>query len=293
MVSRNTNSPKSNAYADFKISTINGFNLPEETNLNNKFYTFIIVKSGQGAIKIDFDEYAIRKNKVFLLGRYRKLSWLRIENLEALMLQFTDNFYNQIYTGNPKIKSDQTLSGEFPPTIQLENEDETELNNLIDVILKEYNNRADNSREIICLCLKALTMIYRRKSTLNGNWFIANRKKKLVDDFTRLLNSRFTELKSSKEFAGCLNISPNYLNAVCKEVSHKTVSCFIQERIILEARRLLTHTEWTVSEIAFKLGFKDNSYFGRYFKKAVGMSPERFRIANYRISNLKKTPTEF
>lgn len=292
MVSRLINSVKSNAFSDFKISAINGFSVPDQNSLSNKFHTLIFIKSGQGNIKIDFEEYTVRKSKVLLIGKYRKLSWLQIENIDGLFIQFTDNFYNQIYTGHPKIRSDQTLSGEFPPIIRLEPEEETEVNNLLDVINKEYTNKTENSREIICLCLKALIMLYRRKSNLNDNWFIADRKKKLMDDFTRLLNSRFAEFKTPKEFAGHLNISPNYLNAVCKEVSNKTVSWLIQERIVLEAKRLLTHTAWTVSEISFKLGFKDNSYFGRYFKKAVGMSPERFRTTNYRTRDLKKAQTE-
>lgn len=292
MVSRYANSVKSNAYSDFKILAIDRFNIPDEANPNNKFYTLIIVKEGHGAIKIDFDEYTTRKSKVFLIGRYRKLSWIQTESLEALMIQFTDSFYNQIYTGNPKIKSDQTLAGEFPPSIQLGDEEEAELGNLLEVISKEYSNKGENSREIICLCLKALIMLYRRKSNLEGNWFIADRKKKLVDDFTKLLNSRFAELKTPKEIAAHLNISPNYLNAVCKEISNKTVSRLIQERIILEAKRLLTHTELTVSEIAFKIGFKDNSYFGRYFKKASGITPERFRTANFIESEFKKVQSD-
>jgi AraC-like DNA-binding protein len=61
------------------------------------------------------------------------------------------------------------------------------------------------------------------------------------------------------------------------EVLSKTTSEVVQERIILEAKRLLAHTGLNVSEISYKLGFKDNSYFGRYFKKAVGLSPDRYR----------------
>lgn len=287
MVSQYTVSAKSTAFTDFKLSTINDTCIPDkENNLNSKWITLIIIKSGSGKIKIDFEEYGLRKNRIFLINKYKKISWLQFENLEGLILQFTDSFYNQIYTGNPKIKSDQTLSGEFPSTIRIENEEEYEWNNLIDVIIKEYTNKVENSREIICLCLKALIMLYRRKTDVNGNWFIADRKKKLADDFTRLLNNRFTEFKTSKDFAEHLNISPNYLNAVCKEVSKKTVSYLIQERVILEAKRLLTHTELTVSEISFRLGFKDNSYFGRYFKKLVGVPPERFRITNYMSKNV-------
>lgn len=281
-------SAKSNSLSDFKINNIhemisgNG-----EYNLNSRWYTLIFIKSGSGIIQIDFDEHSALRNKIFLIDKYKKFSWTKNEDLHGIMVQFTDNLYNQIYTGNPKIKSDQTLSGEFPPIIKIEPDEENEWNNLIEVVLKEYTKRNENSREVICLCMKILIMFYRRKANLNENLFIADRKMKIMNDFTLLLNSRFSEIKTSKDFAEKLNISPNYLNAVCKEISNKTVSHIIQERIILEARRLLTHTELTVSEISFRLGFKDNSYFGRYFKKALGIPPERFRVANYKATAVK------
>lgn len=272
---------KSIVFADLRINNINNFIADENENSSStKWYTLIFVKSGSGIIKIDFEELITIRNKVFLIDKYKRFVWSKNGIVDGLMIQFTDSLYNQIYTGNPKIKSDQTLSGEYPPFVKIDREDEIEWNNLIDVVLNEYNSRSENSREVICLCLKILIILYRRKANLNDNIFIADRKRKLMDDFIRLLNCRFTELKTPREFADFLNISPNYLNTVCKEISNKTVSYFIQERIILEAKRFLTHTEWTVSEISFKLGFKDNSYFGRYFRKAVGLSPERFRIAN-------------
>jgi AraC-like DNA-binding protein len=268
-------------FADLRINYINNFNADEIVNsASTKWYTLIFVKSGSGIIKIDFEELITIKNKIFLIDKYKKFTWSKNGIVDGIMIQFTDSLYNQIYTGNPKIKSDQTLSGAYPPFIKIEREEEAEWSNLIEVILNEYTRQFENSREVICLCLKALIVLYRRKANLSNSLFIADRKRKLMDDFIRMLNRRFTELKTPKEFAQILNISPNYLNAVCKAISNKTVSYCIQERVILEAKRFLTHTELTVSEISFKLGFKDNSYFGRYFRKAVGMSPERFRIAN-------------
>lgn len=291
MVSKYALLDKSIAFSDLRINYINNYIVDEnEIESTSQWYTLIFVKSGSGIIKIDFEELITIRNKVFLIDKYKKFAWSKNGIVDGLMIQFTDSLYNQIYTGNPKIKSDQTLSGEYPSFVKIDAEDEIEWNNLIEVILREYTSRTENSREVICLCLKALIILYRRKANLNENLFIADRKKKIMDDFTRLLNNRFTELKTPKEFAGCLNISPNYLNAVCKEISNQTVSCFIQERIILEAKRLLTHTELTVSEIAFKLGFKDNSYFGRYFKKAARISPERFRTANFISKDLTKIP---
>ena len=152
--------------------------------------------------------------------------------------------------------------------------------------MKEYSDLKENSKEIICLGLKILIMMYRRNAYSMGNLIIADRKKQLLSEFRKLVNNGFAELKTPKGFAQMLNISPNYLNAICKEIYNKTVSEIIQERVILEAKRLLAHTGLSVSEISYKLGFEDNSYFGRYFKKAVGMPPEKYRTITYNSLNI-------
>ena len=64
-----------------------------------------------------------------------------------------------------------------------------------------------------------------------------------------------------------------------KSASGKTTSEIIQDRIILEARRLLTHSSLTITQIAAELGYFDNSYFARFFKKSTSQTPEQFRTA--------------
>lgn len=262
---------------DFKIHIINNIDIEFNKLAKRKWHTVFYVTGGNAVLQIDFDEHIALKNKVFLIEKYKIVNWEKQNKITGVMVQFTDSFYNLIYTGNPKIRSDQTLLGDFPPFIRIDREEEAEWNNITELILKEFLLMKENSKEIICLFLKIMVMMYRRKAFLNGRFVIADRKKQLLHEFRKLVNNRYHELKTPKEYASRLNISPNYLNAMCKEVFNKTVSELIQERLILEAKRLLAHTGLNVAEISDKLGFKDNSYFGRYFKKAVGLSPERYR----------------
>ena len=271
------NSVESESITDFRIHKINNIDVDFDNLVKRKWHTLFYVTGGNAVLQIDFDEHIALKNKVFLIEKYKIVNWEKQNKIAGVMVQFTDSFYNLIYTGNPEIRSDQTLLGDFPPFIRIEREEETEWNNLTDLILKEYILMKENSKEIICLFLKILVMLYRRKAFLKGRFVIGDRKKQLLNEFRKLVNSRFTDLKTPKEYAARLNISSNYLNAVCMEVLSKTTSEVVQERIILEAKRLLAHTGLNVSEISYKLGFKDNSYFGRYFKKAVGLSPDRYR----------------
>ncbi|MBK8883279.1 MAG: helix-turn-helix domain-containing protein [Bacteroidales bacterium] len=109
--------------------------------------------------------------------------------------------------------------------------------------------------------------MYRRNSMFSDKLFESRRKKQLLNEFRKLVNIRFVTLRSVKVYARELNITPNYLNALCQEFFIKTAGEIIDERIILEAKRMLMHSRFIISEVAYKLGFKDNSYIGRYLRK--------------------------
>jgi AraC-like DNA-binding protein len=95
--------------------------------------------------------------------------------------------------------------------------------------------------------------------------------------FQELIEENFMTLKTPREYASKMNITPNYLNALCRKKSGKSAGELIRQRILLEAKRLLAHSKLSISEIAFQLGFEDNSYFGRYFRKYTRLTPGEFR----------------
>lgn len=287
MVKSVIQTPAKNSAFEFSVSRLS----ETEAGTNNrktkgKWNSFIYVGGGNGVLEIDFDEHIAIGGKVFYLEKFKYWEWIKVNGMEGIMVQFTDSFYNYIYTGNPKIKSDQTLMGAFAPFIKVEENNRNVWENIVGVILSEYSSLTTNSKEILCLCLKIMILMYRRNKYSRSNMIIADRKKQLLNEFRKLVNNRFAELKTPKGFARELNITPNYLNALCKEVYNQTISDIIRERIILEAKRYLAHTGLSVSEIAYRIGFRDNSYFGRYFKKAVGMPPERFRLIAYSSRNV-------
>jgi AraC family transcriptional regulator, transcriptional activator of pobA len=270
-----------------------GFSLLELNNVSlskglgttrRNWNTVIYVTGGNGVLQIDFDEFIAFKYRIFFIEKYKIWSLIKVNGLKGYMVQFTDTFYNYIYTGNPKLKSDQTLVGEVPPFIRIHPRDKTGWESVFNILSHENELRMTNSKEIICLNLKLLILMYRRNSFPSGVVFDSRRKKQLVNEFRKLVNNRFSSFRSAKDYAHALNITPNYLNALCQEFFLKSVSEIIVERIILEAKRMLMHSSLSVSEIAYKLGFKDNSYFGRFFKKEVGMTPVNFRVTCFNTS---------
>jgi AraC-like DNA-binding protein len=90
-------------------------------------------------------------------------------------------------------------------------------------------------------------------------------------------NHQTVNLRSASDFARQLNIHVNHLNRAVKDTTEKTTSQIIAERIIQEAKILLKHSAWTVSEIAYALGFTEVTHFNNFFKKHIQLSPLKFR----------------
>lgn len=113
-----------------------------------------------------------------------------------------------------------------------------------------------------------------------------NASSRLSSVFLELLERQFPiettanplQLKTAQHYAQHLNVHVNYLNRAVKEITGKSTTNHITERIITEAKALLQHTDWSVSEIAYALGFEYPTYFNNFFKKQTGTNPKSFRL---------------
>jgi len=102
----------------------------------------------------------------------------------------------------------------------------------------------------------------------------------LLQKYRAKIEECFRERHEVGVYAALLHISAGHLSEVVKAQSGKPAIAHIQERLVLEARRLLFHTPQSVKEIAFNLGFADASYFSRFFKRATGLTPAEYRASS-------------
>lgn len=108
---------------------------------------------------------------------------------------------------------------------------------------------------------------------------------RLTSVFTELLERQFPiesaqqrlEMRSASDYAEQLSVHVNHLNRAIRETTGKTTTHQISERMIREAKALLKHTSWNVSEIAYCLGFEEPAHFHHFFKKQTGITPTVFR----------------
>jgi AraC family transcriptional activator of pobA len=103
------------------------------------------------------------------------------------------------------------------------------------------------------------------------------RPKMITLEFRQMVTQRFRTMKSPGDYAEAMHLSLSYLNEIVKETTGFPVSYWIQQEVILEAKRLLYYSQCSVKEIAFELGYEDHTYFSRLFKKQAGQTPGEFR----------------
>lgn len=171
------------------------------------------------------------------------------------------------------------------PVIPVKPEQATFLTGLYQKMLSVQDIDYQHKDEILKRCIElifheALSL----QPTQNGTPH-KNAATRITYLFSELLEKQFPiestasplKLRTALDFAKSLAVHVNYLNRSVKEVTGKPISIHISERIVAEAKALLQHTNWSVADIAYTLGFEYPTYFNNYFKRVTGVVPKSFR----------------
>ncbi|MCC8155135.1 MAG: AraC family transcriptional regulator [Tannerellaceae bacterium] len=127
--------------------------------------------------------------------------------------------------------------------------------------------------DLISCYIGMVAQLYQHAMPVSAN----NRLATITFQFKALVSIHYQSWKRPSEYASALNISPVYLNEAVKKTTGLTVSDWIQNEIVLRAKRLLYYTDMSIKEIALQLGYEDWAYFTRLFTKVASVPPTRFR----------------
>jgi AraC-like DNA-binding protein/mannose-6-phosphate isomerase-like protein (cupin superfamily) len=239
-------------------------------------HTFHIIEKGTVNIEIDFLKYEIKAPSVVYMH----------PNQVHRILDFTDMAVCTLAINNENLNPEyleflEEISPTKPLTLIKEN------NQIIaDLFSQSFNFSIIKNNKLYYPLLKdsCNTLVaYLISYFLNQNKSEANssRFEIIAKAFKQLLEKNYTSHKRPSEYANMLNISTSYLNECIKNNTGFSVSQTIQDRIVLEAKRLLYHSDKSVKEIATDLGFDDYPYFSRLFSKVTGMTAIVFRNKNH------------
>ncbi|MDQ4141862.1 MAG: AraC family transcriptional regulator [Bacteroidota bacterium] len=242
------------------------------------FFILLLITQGTGTHTIDFKTYPVTPQTVFFLSPGQVHAWQLSADSAGYILFFNLDFY--------RLQPDQPEVYRYPffnillnrPLVNLPNEHLLPITSIIENMELEYLQPDYRWQEVVRNYLTILLIrLHRAYLEQQPNQDTANTSPSLWQQLDTLLEQHFKEHQPVSFYAEKLNITEKQLNEACKNTFGKTTSSLIQDRIILEARRLLIHSPLTITQIAAELGYFDNSYFGRFFKKHTGKTPEQFR----------------
>lgn len=233
------------------------------------FYAIVWFSETRGTHYIDFEPYPLKKDSVYLLGKNQAHSIPGAALPAARAIVFSVDFFQAIE--EPYLRQMflpfQNEGIDIPPGMI------DPLKNLFDLILLEYKSAAD--KDLLLKYTSVLLMHLYRFSKHAHPAFVQQDKR--VDKLLHLLEENYKAGYPAGFYASQVGISTKRLNEILKKKMGGTLSQLIQHLLLVEAKRELAHGSESIKEIAYKLGFNEQSYFTRFFKKYTGNSPETFR----------------
>ncbi|UII26934.1 helix-turn-helix transcriptional regulator [Fulvivirga maritima] len=239
----------------------------------------------KGKNKVHYSDKSIKIKKQALLFANPQVpyNWEQINNDQSgFSCVFTENFFHHF--GNPLNYS--SFQPEGTPIIELTDEQTSWAEQVFSEMISEWTSdnkhKYDKMRMLVFELLYHAEKLQPQKTDTKNH---TNASQKISTQFLELLerqfpveDARIVPLRSASEFADKLSVHVNHLNKALKEVLNKSTSIIIQERMLVEAKILLKHTNKDISEIAFALGFKEPTHFHNFFKKHAEITPSQFRI---------------
>ena len=239
------------------------------------FFFILALQNGNGKHEIDFTEYQIQNNSIFILrpGQVHQLQ------LKAGSTGFLAEFDTAFYHPKDKLANQRLIKAGNKNFCAFEAERFKKLQDILASIYNEYTLKQEGYIEVVKANLDIFFIEFIRQSanpneiSKKGSTYSQER----FEEFMELTLTHITTHKQVSQYADLLSLSTYQLNAITKATVGKPASELINDQIVLEAKRYLLATPNQVKDIADHLGYEDISYFIRFFKKHTGFSPEAFR----------------
>ncbi len=254
-----------------------------DTPHRHNYYTLILIEKGKGLHTIDFKNYPVNDYSLHVIypGQVhcfntdeRPKGWVLNFNQEFLIQNgITNELVNQVYLYNSY--------GDSPP-LPLQESSFEKFKNILEQI-EEYSTGNMNYQYDALGALLKLVFIttsnlcaVKSENPMNQSINEAN----ILVKFKKLIDKKYAITHKVSDYADTLAISADYLNKYVKSQVGKSAKEIIQDRLIVEAKRLLIFSDKTNKELAFELGFEEPAHFSNFFKKMTQLTPKQFKTTN-------------
>lgn len=241
---------------------------------------FAMCLDGSANLKVNLQSYDIGKNElVTLMPEHIIHGYGSSDDFKGIFVAVSTKVSEHLL---PDISSALPILMDFrqTPVIKLNDEETKSIVDFYNFIWKKIKTAKGfyASKEINSLLLSILYEVLSiYKDHFSYGDFKRSRNEETFYNFYSMLETEYRKERSVIYFANRLCISPKHLSMVVKKVSGRTASDWIDAYVILEAKQMLRSTSLTIQEVSRELNFANQSFFGKYFKKHVGMSPSEYR----------------
>lgn len=239
--------------------------------------TFIWFQNDNQSITIDSVEYQSSANQIICLTEFHKVDIADLCN--ARLLRFNRSFYCVIdHDSEVGCKGILFFGASQLPKFVIPDEELEKFETIWKMFELEIQSHDDLQLEMLQSMLKRFVILCTRTYKSQNNYTTLNNGKiDIVREYNFLVEQNFKTIHTVAEYASLLNKSPKTLSNLFSKLADKTPLQYIQDRRLLEAKRLLNFSDMNVKEIAYEIGFEDSQTFGRFFKKMEGVSPTEFK----------------
>lgn len=255
---------------------------PESIPYRRRDFYKVMLVEGNSIVYYADQVIEVKKQALSFSNPLIPYKWDHLESTEVVYCIFNQHFFSQF--GN--ISQYEVFQPGSNHVFELTDEQVVHVREIFSKIENEfraeYKYKYDVIKnlvfELIHFGLKLEPNTLSEKQPLNASQRISAMFLELLErQFPIEDNHPQVSLRTASDFASQLNVHVNHLNRAIKETTNKTTSQIIADRILQEAKVLLRHSAWNVSEIAYSLGFKEVTHFNNFFKKHMNISPLKFR----------------
>ena len=252
------------------------------------FYHVVLFTQGSGTHSIDFKSFPVKPYQIYFMAPGQVHRWNFEGPVDGYIINFSASFFQSFLLRPDYLDSFAFFTGNIDDeVINLPQPIQATIVNLFEQLIQESAQIHKMGMDIIRALMLQLFILVARESADSKLATAPNYNYTLLQSFRKLTDMNFATLKLPKDYAALLYITPNHLNALCNDLLGISAGEVIRNRVILEAKRLLVNVELTITAIADKLNFTDNSYFTKFFKKYTGVTPEEFRKNTLSHDNIR------
>lgn len=242
------------------------------------FYVILLFTQNKGGYNLNFKDYSFEKGTLFTLRKDNIHKFYKSKG-KGVLLVFTENFIvnhsNKLEASNTFLLFNEMLAS---PKLQLNGDEYDEVITLVNLIKKEFFGVNDGYSPNIVrnLVQIIITKLFRIKSKDNIV-FDNNKYLSMFLELQELVEKNCFQNKKVRFYANKMGVTTKTLSNVTQKIIHKSAKSFINDIVIIQAKRLIINSQDSLTEIAYQVGFDEPTNFFKYFRKYTGVSPSQFR----------------